>query len=67
MRYLPKEIEYDCESIANTNHCCCRGPQVDTQALLVALQSRRITAALDVTDPEPLPAEHPLWKVCIID
>lgn len=35
---------------------------MDTQALLAALQDRRITAALDVTDPEPLPADHPLWK-----
>ncbi|CAL5227040.1 g9937 [Coccomyxa viridis] len=39
-----------------------RGPQVDTQALLAALQKGHITAALDVTDPEPLPADHPLWK-----
>jgi phosphoglycerate dehydrogenase-like enzyme len=38
-----------------------RGPIVDTSALLAELQSRRIFAALDVTDPEPLPAEHPLW------
>jgi phosphoglycerate dehydrogenase-like enzyme len=39
-----------------------RGPVVDTDALLVELQSRRIHAALDVVDPEPLPAEHPLWQ-----
>jgi phosphoglycerate dehydrogenase-like enzyme len=39
-----------------------RGPIVDTDALVEALQSRRIRAALDVTDPEPLPAGHPLWK-----
>ncbi|OII62759.1 dihydrofolate reductase [Streptomyces sp. CC53] len=38
-----------------------RGPVVDTKALLAAVESRRITAALDVTDPEPLPAGHPLW------
>jgi phosphoglycerate dehydrogenase-like enzyme len=39
-----------------------RGPIVDTDALVAALQSGRIRAALDVTDPEPLPAEHPLWS-----
>jgi phosphoglycerate dehydrogenase-like enzyme len=38
-----------------------RGPIVDTQALLELLQRRRIRAVLDVTDPEPLPPEHPLW------
>ena len=39
-----------------------RGPIVDTDALIVELNSGRITAALDVTDPEPLPAGHPLWS-----
>lgn len=38
-----------------------RGPVVDTQAMLEALHSGHISAALDVTDPEPLPANHPLW------
>ncbi|MGW6744763.1 2-hydroxyacid dehydrogenase [Streptomyces sp. NPDC055025] len=38
-----------------------RGPVVDTEALLAGTKSGRITAALDVTDPEPLPAGHPLW------
>jgi phosphoglycerate dehydrogenase-like enzyme len=38
-----------------------RGPVVDTDALVAELRSGRIRAALDVTDPEPLPAEHPLW------
>jgi phosphoglycerate dehydrogenase-like enzyme len=39
-----------------------RGPVVNTDALVAALQSGRIRAALDVTDPEPLPDGHPLWK-----
>ncbi|MFF5980151.1 2-hydroxyacid dehydrogenase [Streptomyces olindensis] len=39
-----------------------RGPVVDTKALLAEVESGRITAALDVTDPEPLPREHPLWR-----
>ena len=39
-----------------------RGKVVDTAALLVELESGRLRAALDVTDPEPLPADHPLWR-----
>lgn len=39
-----------------------RGAVVDTGALLAELESGRLRAALDVTDPEPLPAGHPLWK-----
>jgi phosphoglycerate dehydrogenase-like enzyme len=39
-----------------------RGVIVDTEALLAELTSERIRAALDVTDPEPLPAGHPLWS-----
>ncbi|GAA2643002.1 2-hydroxyacid dehydrogenase [Streptomyces vastus] len=38
-----------------------RGGVVDTKALLAELESGRIRAALDVTDPEPLPKGHPLW------
>jgi phosphoglycerate dehydrogenase-like enzyme len=40
-----------------------RGPVVDTDALVAELQAGRLRAALDVTDPEPLPADHPLWSV----
>jgi phosphoglycerate dehydrogenase-like enzyme len=46
-----------------------RGPHVDTAALVEALRGRVIGgAALDVTDPEPLPDGHPLWDLenCII-
>jgi phosphoglycerate dehydrogenase-like enzyme len=39
-----------------------RGPIVDTDALVEALEQGRIRAAIDVTDPEPLPAGHPLWS-----
>ena len=39
-----------------------RGVVVDTDALVAELQSGRLRAALDVTDPEPLPAGHPLWS-----
>lgn len=40
-----------------------RGPVVDTDALVSQLRSNGIRgAALDVTDPEPLPADHPLWE-----
>jgi len=39
-----------------------RGPIIDTDALLAELNSGRLSAALDVTDPEPLPNDHPLWK-----
>ncbi|MGH3434523.1 MAG: NAD(P)-dependent oxidoreductase, partial [Thermocrispum sp.] len=39
-----------------------RGPVVQTDALLAELTSGRLLAAVDVTDPEPLPAGHPLWS-----
>lgn len=39
-----------------------RGGIIDTDALVAELNSGRISAALDVTDPEPLPAGHPLWS-----
>lgn len=40
-----------------------RGPVVDTAALLDELRTGRLHAALDVTDPEPLPAGHELWRL----
>jgi phosphoglycerate dehydrogenase-like enzyme len=45
-----------------------RGPVVATDALVEALNAHRLRAALDVTDPEPLPAGHPLWLApnCLI-
>lgn len=39
-----------------------RGPVVDTEALVAELIDGRLRAALDVTDPEPLPSSHPLWS-----
>jgi phosphoglycerate dehydrogenase-like enzyme len=45
-----------------------RGPVVASDALVEALQQHRIRAAVDVTDPEPLPPGHPLWSApnCLI-
>ena len=41
-----------------------RGPVVETDALVATLRRQGIAgAALDVTDPEPLPADHPLWSL----
>lgn len=40
-----------------------RGPVVDHDALLRRLQAGDLHAVLDVTDPEPLPADHPLWEL----
>ena len=40
-----------------------RGRTIDTEALVEELRAGRIRAALDVTDPEPLPPDHPLWKL----
>lgn len=40
-----------------------RGPLIDTDALVAHAQRGRIRAALDVVDPEPLPSDHPLWRI----
>jgi len=40
-----------------------RGTAVDTDALLAETRAGRLRAGLDVTDPEPLPSDHPLWTV----
>ena len=40
-----------------------RGATVDTPALVDAVRDGRLRAALDVTDPEPLPPDHPLWQL----
>lgn len=40
-----------------------RGPVVDTAALTEAVRQGAVRAALDVTEPEPLPPSHPLWRL----
>lgn len=40
-----------------------RGRTIDTDALVAELRGGRLRAALDVTDPEPLPPGHPLWSL----
>ena len=40
-----------------------RGKIIDTDALVAETTSGRLRAALDVTDPEPLPQDHPLWTI----
>ncbi|QKV75219.1 2-hydroxyacid dehydrogenase [Amycolatopsis sp. Hca4] len=40
-----------------------RGTAIDTAALLAETRTGRLRAGLDVVDPEPLPADHPLWTV----
>jgi|SRR5215211_464808 len=42
-----------------------RGGVVDTDALVAELRSGRLRAVLDVVDPEPLPARHPLWEAAL--
>ncbi|RYG23902.1 D-2-hydroxyacid dehydrogenase [bacterium] len=58
----------DADRFAATKPGACfynigRGTTVDQNALIAALESGQLSAAfLDVTDPEPLPSEHPLWS-----
>lgn len=40
-----------------------RGPVVVTDELVAAVRSGHVRAALDVVDPEPLPSDHPLWRL----
>ncbi|GAA1861293.1 2-hydroxyacid dehydrogenase [Paeniglutamicibacter psychrophenolicus] len=40
-----------------------RGPVVDTDALVAELKTGRLRCASDVFDPEPLPADHPIWQL----
>lgn len=54
------------EEMASMRGACLlnagRGGCIDTEALVEALRNGSVRAAgLDVTDPEPLPADHPLW------
>lgn len=56
----PKQFELMAQGTLLVN--AARGAIVQTDALVAALNSGRIRAALDVTDPEPLPPDHPLWK-----
>jgi phosphoglycerate dehydrogenase-like enzyme len=42
-----------------------RGAVVDTDALVAELRNGRLSAVLDVTDPEPLPDGHPLWELAL--
>ena len=63
----PKELELMDQQAWLVN--VARGGLVDTEALVAALRSDQIGgAALDVTEPEPLPAGHPLWDLpsCLI-
>lgn len=63
----------DAEFISKMKHGAllvnmARGKVVDTDALVAALYDGKIRAGLDVTNPEPLPADHPLWDApnCLI-
>ena len=62
-RYLMNRSRIDAMKPGATLINMARGPVVDTDALVDALNRGHITAGLDVTDPEPLPKGHPLWSV----
>lgn len=59
---------FDCKMFAKMKKGCFfvnvgRGNAVNSMDLIEALETEQLSgAALDVTDPEPLPSEHPLWK-----
>lgn len=40
-----------------------RGAVIDTEALVAEVKGKRLRAALDVVEPEPLPDDHPLWRL----
>ncbi|HEY3237476.1 MAG TPA: NAD(P)-dependent oxidoreductase, partial [Polyangiaceae bacterium] len=62
-------ILFDCAAFEVVKPGACfynvgRGTTVDQSALAQALERGQLQAAyLDVTDPEPLPADHPLWRI----
>jgi phosphoglycerate dehydrogenase-like enzyme len=56
----PKQLDLMRQGALLVN--AARGGVVQTDALVDALNAGRIRAAIDVTDPEPLPEGHPLWK-----
>lgn len=62
-RHLMNRSRIDAMKPGATLINMARGPVVDTDALVDALNRGHITAGLDVTDPEPLPKGHPLWSV----
>lgn len=60
--HLMNRTRIDSMKFGSTLVNVARGGVVDTDALVDALNQGRITAGLDVTDPEPLPLGHPLWS-----
>lgn len=61
-RHLMNRTRINSMKVGATLINMARGPIVDTDALVDALNRGHITAGLDVTDPEPLPKGHPLWS-----